>query len=614
MKKINMKKINLKINVKKIDTEKFRSPPVVFIFYLLASCLLIMGFRFIFPGEASPLPYFSRNWRLLRGLIDVLSLFPALALSALVVPFGMIHESPEIYGSFSPKFFDRLNGPVTVAICSAILYSLVCFLAMPLARDYEENLYYKAELYRLAKERAETHRKTGEWLEVMQFIGIAESVWDNSPELTAIKTEASIYFEENRYREAAEHEAARTALTADLRDAALSGLPDQRQPVDAADAIALGEEAFAAERYYDAHWFATLGTRLARQGSIEEANAIRLSGRVWNRIESLQPNRLEREIHSLYQLKVSGYEAMISGDWIRAYYIFQELVERSPDDPDAMNYFIASERGTKETSFFIDEMELSLGHNLTGALFSLPTRNRNGTAGRAVLRFSSLSTAGDYAYGTGFEYMGFSGDARQLVRVRAPYVKLLPVTLDGQRKVLVLMRALDRRDEKQRWEAEWNYDGEAAYRTGDAQIVLETSFEDFLVLFRIQRGLPNLSMAELFSTSKTLGDMGYVPQAFDSEILNRLGTVLFFLPMTIFALVIGWRYRAKNRPRYLFIPMLPVLPLVFNGITHLFQIIFGNLGIWLTLSLGFVWALVIFIAAMVLFFVLSLIILAAQKG
>jgi hypothetical protein len=254
-----------------------------------------------------------------------------------------------------------------------------------------------------------------------------------------------------------------------------------------------------------------------------------------------------------------------------------------------------------------------------------------------VLRFSSLSTDSDYAYGTGFEYLSFDSQARPLIRLTAPYVKLLPVTLDDRHKVLVLMRALDRRDENERWEPEWFLgEGDEFYpaepasaaqtraatqaaqvraaQTGDAQIVLDISYEDFLILFRIRRGLSNLSIGELFSASKTIGTAGYIPHAFNVEILNRLGAVLFFLPLTIAALIIGWRFRAKNRPRYLFIPMLAVLPIVFHGVTRLYQTIFANLGIWLILSLDFSWALTIFIASAAALFVFLLIALAAQRG
>jgi len=45
---------------------------------------------------------------------------------------------------------------------------------------------------------------------------------------------------------------------------------------------------------------------------------------------------------------------MESDDWIRAFYIFQELLTYTPDDPDARNFYAASEANAKNTAFFIE--------------------------------------------------------------------------------------------------------------------------------------------------------------------------------------------------------------------------------------------------------------------
>ncbi|MDR1319286.1 MAG: hypothetical protein LBJ90_06645 [Treponema sp.] len=607
--------------MKKISKETFQKPQAVFILYMLVSLLLILGFRFIFPGETAPLPYFSRNWRLVRGVLDIFTLFPALALSALVVPFGLVPEQEDSYTSFSPKFFRRLISPIIIAICAAAIYGLIFFLALPVFHDMEENMRHKGELYRQARDQARLHRAEGNWLETARFVDLCERVWPESPELAPLKTEAAIHLEERRFAEAAARArlpAGGMGLRGSKPDAAVARLPGARQPVDAADAVTMSEAALKDERYWDAQWLATLGGRIAARGSPEAAEAARLSGAAWDKIESLEPNRRETRIYSLFSLKQAGYQAMVSDDWIRAFYIFRELTEQTPDDPDAVKFLAASERGTKETAFFIDEMEVSLGDVLSGVVFSLPARTRNGAPGRVILRLASLSAFSDYAYGTGLELLSFDGEARPLARLDAPYVKFLPITLDGRAQVKVLMRALDRNNEDQQWEGEWQFEADlpAAYRSGlgDTQIILDLSYENFLLLSRIRQGLAGLQLGELFSASKLLGQAGYISQVFQAEILNRLGASLFFLPMTILAIIIGWRFRTKRRPRYLFIPMLPILPVVFTGVTCLYRTVLNTLGITLIIGIGFSAAFAIFIAAMAVSFILSLIFLAAQHG
>ena len=590
------------------NKEFFHSPRIIFLIYVLLASLLIMAYRFIFPGEAAPLFIFSRNWRLIRGVLDLFTLFPALVFSALVVPFG-IANSEDYYTSFSPHFFQRLIHPVIIAICSAVVYVLIFFLLLPLARDYEENMRYKGELYRLAKERAQNHGKAGEWLEVSQFIGICDGIWPDSPELTSLRAELDIHLEENRFALEDEKAGARAELLPG-QSAPVSGLPGQRQPLNAAEAIVMGEAALAERQFFDAHWFATLAGRIAKNGSPESVNAARLAARAWNQIESQGPNRLETRLHELYLVKQSGYQAMVSGDWIRGFYIFQELSALTPDDPDARNFLAICEKGIKEIAFFIDEIEVSLGEILTGAVFSIPA----GSGGRAVLRFASLSASPDFAYGIGLEYMRFDANSRLIQSLRAPYAKLLPFSLGGKHQIAVQMRTLDRHNQNLRWEPEWNTPGTEEWHSGEAQIALDIGYETFLLLSKVRRGLPNLQIGELLAASQESGAVGYVLQVFQAEIFNRLGTALFFLPMAIVSIIIGWRFHAQRRPRYLFFPLLPILPIVFNGMAHLYRSTLNTVGIWLILVLGFSVAFIVFVLILAASLVVSLIILAAQHG
>jgi hypothetical protein len=589
----------------KINGERIFSAPGIFVIYMVGASLAILGFRFIFPGEAPPIPWFSRNWRLVRGVLDILVLFPALAMSALVIPFALSIRSEDNYTGFSPKFFERIRQPVIAGIAAAVINGLCCFLLLPLMHDKEANMQFRGSLYRLAKEKALDAQSEGNWIEASRFITICEGIWPGSPETETLKTETAVKLEEHRF-EAAEETRSRDEGV--VREAALEGIPGRREPPNITEALRMAETAMEQERYYDAHWFATLAGRLAKPGSPEETEALRMASRAWNMVESLAPGAREERLHSIYRLKRSGYEAMVAGDWIRAFYIFQDLLKLSPGDPDAAAYLQKSREGTGEIAFFIDDMEISLGDTLTWAVFSLPSAGQD----REVLRFSSLSCFADYAYGLDLEYLRFDTEGRLISRMEAPYAKLLPLRVEAKARLLILMRALDRNDRNQRWEPEW-LQGEAA-GPDHTQIVLDSGYEDFLLLSQVRRRLDDLSVDRLFTAARKLGASGYIPQVFEAEIVNRLSAPLYFLPMTIIAVIAGWRFRAKKRPRYLFVPMLFLLPLIFNGFNHLVRSLLNILGIQAVISFGLSAAIGIFAAGMVLCFILSLIILAAQHG
>jgi len=573
------------------NSEKLRTPKRIFILYILVASLLILIFRFILPGSEPPLLIYSFKWRLTQGLLELFDLFPALALSALVVPFGLVSYE-EDFKSFSEVFFKRILTSVIIAICAAVIYGAIFFLALPVVKNSEENMRFRGELYQLSRMNLQERRNSGDWLEASKFFAICDQIWTGNPELADIGIEIDINIQRRNPI---------AVLENDWRSADVSPLSGE-QTVNSTQALSMAAAAFDEQRYFDAHWLATLGGRLAVPGSPEAVNAARLASNAWNMIASQAPNQIEQRLYNIYNLKLSGYQAMNTGDWIRAYYIFQELLELTPFDPDAANFFVASERGAMEIAFFIDEMELSLGEILTGAVFSLPSQN-----GRAVLRFSSLTTSADISYGMGLEYMTFDVLSRPLSSARSRYAKLLPFIINDTPKVLILMHALDRFDKDNDYDSEW--------LLGDkipGGIVLDISFEDLLLLSDIRRGLPNLQIDELYTASGKFNNNGYVYQIFQAEILNRLGSALFFLPMAVIAIVLAWRYRPINKPRYIFVLMLPVLPVVFNGFVFLYRSVLNTLGIWLVMSMGFTPALIVFIAATTLILFISLIVLAAQ--
>ncbi|MCL2759082.1 MAG: hypothetical protein FWD22_02600 [Treponema sp.] len=586
-----------------INFEKLRTPQFIFLIYFLFAFILIMIFRFIFPGSEAPLIIYSRNWRFVQGFLEVFNLFPALAFSALVIPFGLA-SFEENYQSFSEMFFKRLMASVITAICAAVAYAIIFFFALPLLKNYEENLQYSGDMYKLAKKNAQESRDAGEWLEASQFIDICDRIWYKSPELTSLRDEIAINLEEKVSEEREGRFPSRSSVNRDRHNIDLTPLSEDQRPVSATQAITMSRRAFNERRYFDAHWLANLGTRLAIRGSVEEFNAAALASEAWNMIASLSPNQREERQFELFNLKLSGYKAMESGDWIRAFYIFLELLSYTPDDPDAKNFIAVSEQNAKETAFFIDEMELSMGEILNGAIFSLPSGD-----GRAVLRFNSLTTSADIAYGFGFEYMEFDSRMNIKASVTSRYSKLIPVTIGAKPQVLVLTHALDRSDKDNNYQSEW-----LIGRPATGGIFLDTSFDDLILISNIRRGLSNLRINELYTASKELERAGYIYQIFQAEILNRIGSAAFFLPMAIFVIVMAWRYRAKSKPRYLFVLLLPVLPIVFNGLVFLYRSVLNTLGIWLILSIGFSAALVVYIAALAVTLFVSLIVLSAQHS
>ncbi|GHV75323.1 hypothetical protein AGMMS49942_01440 [Spirochaetia bacterium] len=590
--------------------------PVIFTLYLLGSFLVLVIYRLIFPGEVVPLECFSLSWRLVMGVLGFIRLFPALAASSLVIPFGFNANGEEIFARFSPRFIEKIQGTILAAIIASAVYGLLFFIALPLAEEQQSDMRYKGELFNMARDRATIDASKSNWQEAFYYLTVCENIWPESPVMDQLRVRITIGIESVRYS----GNSTETVIGGSNRPAR-SGSGAQRQAVrDAAEALNMAKTALSEERYYDAHWQATLASKLADPGSFEAQEAARIASDAWNKVSSLEPNNRATENYSLYHLKRQGYEAMAaakasskaSDDWIRAYYIFRELSEKTPNDPDVAKFLSESKQGIAGLAFFRDELSAGIGETLTGAVFSIPLVPGFAPGGRVVMRAGSLISYPDYSYAIGLELAAFDGNNRPLYEVKAPYVKFIPMTVQGTPRLVILLRALDRNDRNIHWEPVW--EGPGRSDLGEAQIALDTTYENFLRLSKARRQVGSLFFTDLLAMSRDFGNYGYIPQVFQAEIIRRIAEPVMLLPMTILAIVIGWRFRAKKAPRYLGFPMLLIIPLVFNGVTHLIRSLTGVLGLWLLLSLGFSSAIAMFVAGSVLFFILSLIILASQRG
>ncbi|MDR2553611.1 MAG: hypothetical protein LBD31_10680 [Treponema sp.] len=621
-----------KTREKKAKQDQFIDPIIVFFVYIAAAFILICSFYFIFPAQKEPLACYTVPWRFVKGLTAFIKSFPALAFSALVIPFGLREHSAGGYAGstyvgsqgFSLLFLKYITWPVITACTAVAVYGLLFFLVFPLASDFGAAMEDQGELYIQAQAKAKTSAAGRDWDEAARFISICERIWSGNGEIEKLKTSVTSALASRRQSEV---EAKRKEIAPDEGAASIwPGIPGD--PVNSADALRLAEEALNGERYYDAHWLATLAQRLAVPGNAETGSALALASRAWEKIAALAPGVQEQERYSLYRMKREGYEALTAGDWIGAFYVFQELSALTPADPDVDKYLTASRNGVANVAFFIDELDLAIGHILTGAVFSFPGNAEpelsqgDAPGGRIALRFASLASLPDFAYAWGPEAVAADGEGNFRYRVSADYAKLVPVTLKDNagkntERVVLLLRALDRNNREGCRDPVWvrgESGGVQDSATEPAQIMLNVSYADFLLLSKLKRGIDGLGLNELFAAEERFGGHGYISESFRAEILYRLADPLFFLPLTILALILGWRYRAQKKPRYVYVPMLGILPLIFYGILIFYRSVLNSLSIWLSLNFTFSTAMICFIAGTALCFITALILLASQHG
>jgi hypothetical protein len=580
--------------------------------YTLAVLAAILIFRLFFPDaeiygtEASQyikmplLSIFRTGNALTRGILDFISFFPAIFMSAQLIPFRRISMQKTVqHKHFSPEFLHLLRPQLLASVAAAIIYSLLSLIVRPICADYQVDIRTKSVLFNEAKEKTILFSNKEDWVEASNFLLLCERIWPRSSELADLRETVDTRLASIKYNLRATEEKDPSKV--------IIGIPGEPAPMDVQSALRFAETALREERYYDAHRLAVIADHLAPPGSNEHERAVRMETAAWQAIESLAPKAAELERYAVYRQKRDGYDAMYSGDWVRAYYIFRDLAVKTPNDPDVKKFLISCTEGIAQTAFFVDEMNIRLGAELAGPVFSLPLFD---TEGRLVMRLASLSSTADYSYGKALEIDAFDAEQKPIYRIEAPYVKFAPLYIDERQLTVVYLQAFNRDYEQMRWGPVWY--GDPPQDAPVNQFVLAISYENFLLSSVASRNLDGFFLRDIWSIASNLPAYGYVPEVYLTQVINKIMEPMLFLPLMMFSLTLGWAFRGKKHLSFSVYPMFILLPIVLNELILMFRGVSEILCAFAVLTFGFTATLLLSFATVFALFVMSVVILAFQ--
>lgn len=583
--------------------------------YTLGAFVSIILYRMLVPQESVPLQPYELAWLFNTVLIDFITIFPALVLSAIIAPFGFKTFIESDFNRFSASFFKNMTKPLISIVVSVTLYALLSLLVLPLVKDAQYNMRLNGQLFDIALQRSTEEADREAWREAAHYMASCEKIWPQSPKTEQLRERIRIGLDSLRHVQEAEKEDDTMMETA---SGSLPLIPGRGIPLDAAEAIQHAKTALQAKHYFDAHWLATLAERLAPENSPEATEASLVASQAWNAVGNLEPTEQESLQYRIFRRKREGYNALVSSDWIRSYYIFKELESQVPDDPDVQKYLAMAEAGTRKMAFFADEIELSVGEIHTDAVFSLPrTNTASYTIGRNILSIDSLSLFRDFSYGTGIKLLVLDESGNQIASMKTAYTKIVPFNLDSadeegkiQKRTIFLLKALDREDETLRWDPTWT----GSIDSDTTQLVLDISYEDFLLASRARRGVNTLGIPDLYNGARRMGSFGFAVRAFKAELLYRVGDPVAFLSLAVFMLIMGWRYRARQDARFISFPMLLVLPFILSVAVNVFRLLIQIISLSLVLFFSYTVAMILFMILNVLLFFSALVFLAGQRS
>ena len=388
------------------------------------------------------------------------------------------------------------------------------------------------------------------------------------------------------------------------------------------------QEAFDKKEWFNAHYYAELGIKLAtpKDPNLEELK--KLSTSAWNNLTEYH-NLAKSNGQLTFEKKYEGYLALVQKDDLKAYYIFRELYLSSREmqsDPDVVFYLEIAENRINERSFFVDEtFELKSFESANDVYFSYEYADGS----RDIIYFKGMtavaSTGNSIQYLRALTVVSVDRSGEVFRTMTVPYAKVLPVsvkTLTPTTKALmgindeidyvpyILLKSVGRDSPELHNEPLYTYsNGETA--TTPEYILLSIPYDDFLILENTAGSPDSMTLPALFKLTHMAAKYGFCNEVYGQSFMNRAFYPLWILVIFVLLASFGWNNRIgptqyfKFSWAFAFIPFI-LIAMLFNQFSmFLFRLVnyvlLGGFGITGGMVAGLVLYILLLIFASVIF-------------
>ncbi len=464
--------------------------------------------------------------------------------SAALITFSLALSSYDLGGS--GRLIEAARPVLVTIIVLGIVHGFWIALAGPAVDLRIQQIAYRSRVARFALDTVEQSQAVGNYDEALEHALLYRSIFGDDYDL-----EATI-----RVLQAAIDERAR-----EIRFAARPPVPDdlpraaEQEELTIVDLINSARMFLERGNYYSAHYYATIAVQ---QSGDTRADARRVQSEALRAIEGESWRIEEESQRTLYRDKLNAYQLLVRGErdpraLVDAYYLFQELAARAPDDPDVRRYSAVAEERVAAISFFVEEAR---------TFRALPGRNELIFFNRRSDEMSELivvdtivqAPSGDFFYGIEV----FRRELDRTVHFRIPYGKRIGSTL--------VLRALRQGGMPSDGAANMvlpHYLSGAPVDDAFGEVIpLQLDVPEILRTSGGQRAMSTFSLEELIRIPRALSALGQPVRYATIELALRFVRIMGFFVVSVYAVALGWRHRSLyiGSPPLTVFALLPILP------------------------------------------------------
>ena len=381
------------------------------------------------------------------------------------------------------------------------------------------------------------------------------------------------------------------------------------------------KEAAEKKQWFDAHYWAQLAVDACDGTNTNLPAATQAANYAWKQLNLPVEfdNSAEREY---YKKKREGYKAYVSGDDLKAYYIFLSLGESSAEkrkDPDVIKFFELAKENVENQYFFFDETEnmnqLADSQNVyftldypdgTSNVFYISKSmdiKRDGGLVRYLEDFNVIhyDSNGDFRYSFHVPYAKVT--AQLVSEIDESSHASLGISRKWKSVPVITLQSVDRTTEGVISKPVFEFDrtgipvhildklGMKALEEEDSMtsvisfvnvpkstmMILPMPFSDFHVINEASSGADTMSLLSLYKFLPDAVEYGFSKEVFVENFLQRITYPFIALIMLILCASIAWNYRIDD-PKEIFkfrwillIPALGTITLfIFSAFRYLF--------------------------------------------
>lgn len=504
--------------------------------------------------------YFRTQWILNSAIYLFFKFFIPVQALAVVLSFSLFLPS-ELFTKTSDNY-DRkeINANITVVLSVLIFIATFFFVGneilMPKAYKKNKALQTTTQTARTYKNQANDAFNEDNFIEAHELICKYLAIKSEDKEGLQLKNN----IQKRMDNQLALADKANTKSENKIKKYNLTGK----------EAVATAKNYLNNGDYYSAYYYAQIALKIS--STIDMAKTI--STQAWTKLSSIEPSKQEIKDYSLFYQKKKGIDLLLSDKSIEAYYLFKKLNSEYPKDEDVKNYLDKSKKEANKLILFIDDAEAAL--SFPGVLDIL-FLNINTIEQIEIYSLGKMVTVEGGTYFRDIEIISLSQESGITKHLYAPYGKLVDD--------YIVLKAIDKDDENVEIVAEY-YIKYFAPETANA-VKLNYSTELIAGLSTEENLYKNMSLIELFRFKPFLTNLGWPIQPLYIEIVTRILKPCEFMLLSLFLIIISWKYRKKNKGinflEILFLPVMFFLLVFFSNSYQYMNKIFSS---WFYLNFG----------------------------